>query len=63
MTGGGYMVTWTFGNMLSLAMRRIPEKRGGMEDFPLVPPPYLTVKNMKTDTGWNPDINAVLQLK
>ena len=33
------------------------------EDFPLVPPPYLTVKNMKTDTGWNPDINAVLQLK
>lgn len=33
------------------------------EDFPLVPPPYLTVKNIKTDTGWNPDINAVLQLK
>lgn len=64
MTGGGYMVTWTFGNMLSLAMPKDSGKaRVEWEDFPLVPPPYLTVKNMKTDTGWNPDINAVLQLK
>ena len=64
MTGGGYMVTWTFGNMLSLAMPKDSGKaRVEWEDFPLVPPPYLTVKNIKTDTGWNPDINAVLQLK
>ena len=59
MTGGGYMVTWTFGNMLSLAMPKDSGKaRVEWEDFPLVPPPYLTVKNMKTDTGWNPDINV-----
>ena len=25
--------------------------------------PSLTVRHVKTDTGWNPDINAVLQLK
>ena len=36
---------------------------GGAENFPLLPPPFLTVRHVKTDTGWNPDINAVLQLK
>ena len=64
MTGNGYMVTWTYGNMLSLAM---PKDSGTSwverEDFPLLPPPFLTVRHIKTDTGWNPDINAVLQLK
>ncbi len=64
MTGNGYMVTWTYGNMLSLAM---PKDNGTAwverEDFPLLPPPFLTVRHVKTDTGWNPDINAVLQLK
>ena len=35
-------------------------ERGGL---PLLPPPFLTVRHVKTDTGWNPDINAVLQLK
>lgn len=64
MSGNGYMVTWTYGNMLSLAM----PKDTGMawverENFPLLPPPFLTVRHVKTDTGWNPDINAVLQLK
>ena len=64
MSGNGYMVTWTYGNMLSLAM---PKDTGtawvGRENFPLLPPPFLTVRHVKTDTGWNPDINAVLQLK
>jgi len=64
MTGNGYMVTWTYGNMLSLAM---PKDTGTAwverENFPLLPPPFLTVRHVKTDTGWNPDINAVLQLK
>ena len=64
MSGNGYMVTWTYGNMLSLAM---PKDSGTSwverEDFPLLPPPFLTVRHVKTDTGWNPDINAVLQLK
>lgn len=65
MTGNGYMVTWTFGNMLSLAM---PKDYGigrlKREDFPLNPKPFkLMVKHVKADTGWIPDINAVLQLK
>lgn len=64
MAGNGYMVTWTFGNMLSLAMPKDAGKeRVEWEDFPLLPAPFLTVKNMKTDAGWVPDINAVLQLK
>ena len=64
MSGNGYMVTWTYGNMLSLAM---PKDTGTAwverDNFPLLPPPFLTVRHVKTDTGWNPDINAVLQLK
>lgn len=64
MSGNGYMVTWTYGNMLSLAM---PKDTGTAwverKNFPLLPPPFLTVRHVKTDTGWNPDINAVLQLK
>ncbi|WP_455674429.1 DNA topoisomerase [Phocaeicola sp.] len=65
MTGGGYMVTWTFGNMISLAM---PKDYGighlKREDFPLAPMPFkLTVKHVKADTGWIPDINAMQQLK
>lgn len=64
MSGNGYMATWTYGNMLSLAM---PKDTGTAwverENFPLLPPPFLTVRHVKTDTGWNPDINAVLQLK
>ena len=64
MTGNGYMVTWTYGNMLSLAM---PKDSGTAhvewKDFPRLPPSFLTVRHVKTDTGWNPDINAVLQLK
>ena len=65
MSGNGYMVTWTFGNMLSLAM----PKDYGMDrpergDFPINPAPFrLMIKHIKTDTGWIPDINAVLQLK
>lgn len=65
MTGNGYMVTWTFGNMLSLAM---PKDYGinkvERADFPLTPSGFrLMVKHVKTEDGWIPDINAVLQLK
>ena len=65
MTGNGYMVTGTFGNMLSLAM---PKDYGNAKlerkDFPLVPGDFrLMVKHVKTDDGWVPDINAVMQLK
>lgn len=65
MTGNGYMVTWTFGNMLSLAM---PKDYGNAKlerkDFPLVPGDFrLMVKHVRTDEGWIPDISAVMQLK
>lgn len=65
MAGNGYMVTWTFGNMLSLAMPKdYGTARMEREDFPLNPIPFrLMVKHVKTDTGWIPDIQAVLQLK
>ena len=65
MAGNGYMVTWTFGNMLSLAMPKdYGTARMEREDFPLNPMPFrLMVKHVKTDTGWIPDIQAVLQLK
>lgn len=65
MVGNGYMVTWTFGNMLSLAMPKdYGTTRVDRESFPLNPAPFrLMVKHVKTDTGWIPDIDAVLQLK
>lgn len=65
MTGNGYAVTWTFDNMLSLAM---PKDYGNAKlerkDFPLVPGDFrLMVKHVRTDEGWIPDISAVMQLK
>ena len=65
MAGNGYLVTWTFGNMLSLAMPKdYGNARLEREDFPLVPEDFrLMVKHTKTDEGWIPDINAVMQLK
>ena len=64
LTGNGYIVTWTFGNMLSLAM---PKKYGygrlEREDFPIVPEEYrLMAKHVKSDSGWIPDAHALKQL-
>ena len=64
MTGNGYLVTWTFGNMLSLAM---PGAYGfgrmEREDFPVVPQEYrLIPKHVKSDGGWIPDAGALKQL-
>lgn len=65
MVGNGYMVTWTFGNMISLAMPKdYGTEKVARSSFPLNPAPFrLMVKHVKADTGWIPDINAVLQLK
>ena len=53
MTGNGYMVTWTYGNMLSLAMPKDSgTARVEWKDFPLLPPSFLTVRHVKTDTGY-----------
>ena len=52
MTGNGYMVTWTYGNMLSLAMPKDSgTARVEREGLPLLPPSVLTVRHVKTDTG------------
>ena len=41
MTGNGYMVTWTYGNMLSLAMPKDSgTARVEWKDFPLLPPSF-----------------------
>ena len=63
--GNGYMVTWTFGNMLSLAM---PKDYGTQKlernDFPFIPSEFeLLVRHTRTENGWIPEIDAVLQLK
>lgn len=65
MSGSGYIVTWTFGNMLSLAMPKdYGPARLGEDDFPLVPERFrLMVKHVKTKNGWIPDACAVKQLK
>ena len=65
MSGSGYIVTWTFGNMLSLAMPKdYGSARLGEDDFPLVPERFrLMVKHVKTENGWIPDACAVKQLK
>ena len=59
------MVTWTFGNMLSLAM---PKDYGTQKlernDFPFIPSEFeLMVRHTRTENGWIPEIDAVLQLK
>ena len=59
------VVTWTFGNMLSLAM---PKDYGTQKlernDFPFIPSEFeLMVRHTRTGNGWIPEIDAVLQLK
>ena len=63
--GNGYMVTWTFGNMLSLAMPKdYGIQRLERDDFPFIPSEFgLMVRHIRTNNGWIPDIDAVLQLK
>ena len=65
---GKETATWlhgTFGNMLSLAM---PKDYGTQKlernDFPFIPSEFeLMVRHTRTENGWIPDIDAVLQLK
>lgn len=63
--GNGYMVTWTFGNMLSLAMPKdYGSRKLERDDFPFIPSDFeLMVRHTRTENGWIPDIDAVLQLK
>lgn len=63
--GNGYMVTWTFGNMLSLAMPKdYGTRKLERNDFPFIPSEFeLMVRHTRTENGWIPDIDAVLQFK
>ena len=63
MTGNGYMVTWTYGNMLSLAMPKDSGTSWVERRTSPAAPSFPDGKARQDGYGWNPDINAVLQLK
>lgn len=63
--GGGYMVTWTLGHLVSLAL---PDAYGytktAAEDLPMLPEPFrLVSRQVRTDRGMVPDLAASKQLK
>ena len=64
MSGNGYMVTWGFGHLVSLAL---PEaygfKRSSANDLPIIPNPFqLTIRQQKTAKGRAIDKGAEKQL-
>ena len=63
--GGGYMVTWALGPLVSLAL---PDAYGytktAAEDLPMLPEPFrLVYRQVRTDRGMVPDLAASKQLK
>ena len=63
--GGGYMVTWALGHLVSLAL---PDTYGytktAEEDLPMLPEPFrLVSRQVRTDRGMAPDLAASKQLK
>ena len=63
--GGGYMVTWALGHLVSLAL---PDAYGytktAAEDLPMLPEPFrLVSRQVRTDRGMVPDLAASKQLK
>lgn len=65
LTGNGYHVTWALGHLVGLAM---PEDYGitgfQREALPIMPDPFLlTVRKIKKEKTFVPDIGAVKQLK
>ena len=63
--GGGYMVTWALGHLVSLAL---PDAYGytktAEEDLPMMPEPFrLVSRQVRTDRGMVPDLAASKQLK
>lgn len=64
-TGNGYMVTWTAGHLISLVMpEKYGYKRQTVSELPIITEPFqLTVKQVKADKGYKPDIAALKQLK
>ncbi len=65
LTGNGYEVTWALGHLVGLAM---PEDYGfsgfQREALPILPDPFvLTVRKIRKDKSFVPDIGALKQLK
>ena len=63
--GGGYMVTWASGHLVSLAL---PDAYGytktAAEDLPMLPGPFrLVSRQVRTDRGMVPDLAASKQLR
>ena len=63
--GGGYMVTWALGHLVSLAL---PDAYGytktAEEDLPMLPEPFRLVSSqVRTDRGMVPDLAASKQLR
>ena len=63
--GGGYMVTWALGHLVSLAL---PDAYGytktAAEALPMLPEPFrLVSRQVRTDRGMVPDLAASKQLK
>src|SRR5699024_11898496 len=65
LNGNGYEVTWALGHLVGLAM---PEDYGfsgfQREALPILPDPFvLTVRKIRKDKSFVPDIGALKQLK
>ncbi len=64
MAGNGYLVTWTLGNLVSLALPGFyGYERPSADTLPVIPDPFrLTIRQMKTPKGTINDRGAVKQL-
>lgn len=65
MEGGGYMVTWALGHLVTLAM---PEdyrrEKYTRDDLPILPDPFILIpRKLKTGQGYAPDQGVLSQLK
>ena len=65
MSGNGYMVTWTLGHLITLAMpKEYGMARAGADPLPILPSWFLqTVRQVKSSDGWVTDSVAVRRLK
>ncbi len=65
LTGGGYMVTWALGHLVSLALPgAYGYTRTTAEDLPMIPEPFrLVARQIRTDRGMVTDLAAGKQLK
>lgn len=65
MTGGGYMVTWASGHLVSLALPgTYGYARNSEETLPMIPDPFqLVIRQLKSEKGMATDPSAARQLR